>query len=109
MMETLAPYSLAFEHALAQRHLVCEPVFRLQRADTARRLLEHDSFVSVLPLYTVKASAQAGKLKILNVPEWDHRQAIQMVLHQSKAITPQIEGFLEELALILGEVLAQRL
>ncbi|MBO5556029.1 MAG: LysR family transcriptional regulator [Oscillospiraceae bacterium] len=109
MMETLAPYSLEFERMLAQHHLVCEPVFRLQSADTARRLVERAPFVSVLPLYTVKASAEAGTLCILNVPHWEHRQRIQTVLHRSKVATPQIEGFLQELQRILTQILAERL
>ena len=109
LMESLAPYSLEFEHVMAQSHLEVRPVFRLQSADTACRLFERETFVSVLPLYTVKAAADAGRLAILNVPKWQHRQSIQMLLHRSKAVTPQIEGFLEELAVILGATLANRL
>ena len=108
-METLAPYSLEFERVLAQHHLECEPVFRLESADTACRIVEHGNFLSVLPLYTVKNAADAGKIKILNVPHWKHRQSIQMILHRSKVITPQVEGFLEELVVILGTALAKRL
>ena len=108
-METLAPYGLAFERVLAQFHLACEPIMRLQSADAACRLVEKESFVSVLPLYTVSESAKAGKLCILNVPQWKHRQAIQLVLHRSKVITPQIEGVLEELARTLEATLAERL
>ena len=109
LMETLAPYSLECERVLAQHHLECEPVFRLESADTACRIVEHGNFLSVLPLYTVKNAADAGKIKILNVPHWKHRQSIQMILHRSKVITPQVEGFLEELVVILGAALAKRL
>lgn len=109
LMETLAPYSLEFERVLAQHHLECNPVFRLESADTACRIVEHGDFLSVLPLYTVKGAADAGKIKILNVPQWNHQQAIQMVLHRSKVVTPQIEGLLEEMAAILGTALAKRL
>ena len=109
LMETLAPYSLEFERVLAQHHLECEPVFRLQSADTACRIVEHGDFLSVLPLYTVKGAADAGKITILNVPQWKHQQSIQMVLHRSKVVTPQIEGFLEEMVMILGTTLAKHL
>lgn len=109
LMETLAPYSLEFERVMAQNHLPCAPVFRLQSADTACRLVEREAFASVLPLYTVKASAEAGRLAVLDVPQWRHQQSIQMVLHRSKAVTPQIEGFLEELSATLGATLAARL
>ena len=109
LMETLAPYSLEFEQVLARHHLECAPVFRLESADTACRIVEHGDFLSVLPLYTVKAAADAGRLTVLNVPEWAHQQSIQLVLHRSKVVTPQIDGLLEELAAALDAALADRL
>ena len=63
----------------------------------------------MLPLYTVKGAADAGRIAILNVPQWNHQQAIQMVLHRSKVVTPQIEGLLEEMAAVLATALAKRL
>ena len=109
LMEALAPYSLEFESALAQRHLECQPVFRLESTDTARRIVEQGDFLSVLPLYAVGSSAKEGKIKILNVPQWKHSESVQMVLHKSKVVTPQIEGFLQEMAAILKATLAERL
>ena len=109
LMETLAPYSMEFERVLAQDHLDCEPVFRLESAAAACRLTERDALVSVLPLYTVSDSVRKGKLRVLDVPRWRHQQAIQLVLHRSKVITPQIEGILEELKKALGEILVERL
>lgn len=109
LMETLAPYSLEFETVMAQHRLPCEPVFRLQSADTACRLVERAAFASVLPLYTVKKAASDGKITILDVPQWSHYQSIQMVLHRSTAVTPQVEGILEELSIILDTALAERL
>ncbi len=109
LMEALAPYSLEFESALAQRHLECQPVFRLESTDTARRIVEQGDFLSVLPLYAVGSSAKEGKIKILNIPQWKHSESVQMVLHKSKVVTPQIEGFLQEMAAILKATLAERL
>ena len=109
LMETLAPYSLEFERVMAHAHLDVQPVFRLQSTDTACRLVEREKFVSILPLYAVKAAADAGRVAILNVPDWRQEQSIQMVMHRSKAVTPQIEGILKELAIILGEALSKRL
>ena len=84
-------------------------MFRLESADTARRIVEHGDYLSVLPLYTVKAAAAAGRLTVLNVPEWAHQQSIQLVLHRSKVVTPQIDGLLEEMAAALDAALADRL
>ena len=110
LMEASAPYSLQFQHFLSQRHLDCAPFLRLQSADTARRLVEQEaSFLSVLPLYTVQKSVQEGKLCVLRIPGWQYTQSVQLVLHRNKALTPQIEGFLRELRLVLGVALSRRL
>lgn len=110
LMEASAPYSLEFQRFLARSHLDCEPFLRLQSADTARRLVEQEpSFVSVLPLYTVQSAVREGRLCVLELPAWRYTQSVQLVLHRNKALTPQIEGFLQELRLVLGNVLSHRL
>lgn len=109
LMETSAPYSRQFENALAAQQIECHPFLRIQSADTARRLVEQGSFLSVLPLYTVQASIQAGKLCRIYVPECSWSQHVQLVLHHNKVITPQIRGFLEEMQLALGNIFAKKL
>ena len=109
LMEESGPYSQFFEEVLSSLHLVCQPFLRLKSADTARRLVERENFVSQLPLYTVQESVRNGKLCILDVPEFQHSQLIQLVFHRNKVVTPQMEGFLEELRLVLGNVLAVKL
>lgn len=97
MMERDAPYCLAFEETLAQYHLSIDPVFRHQSTATACRLASQGPFVSVLPLYAVKSYLDRGLLRILEVPQWKHRQTVPFVLHRSRTLTPQIEGILKEL------------
>ena len=55
--------------------------------------------------YTVRADVEAGRLKLLSVPAWELTQSVQMVLHRSKVVTPQIEGFLLELSRALSDAL----
>ena len=105
LMEANAPYSVQFERALLRQHLEYNPVFRLQSAQTALRVVMRDAFVTVLPLYSVKAAAENGQVTVLNVSQWDCLQSVQSVLHQSKVITPQISGFLEELEQALDGIL----
>ena len=109
LMEASAPYSRQFENALASQQIGCHPFLRIQSADTARRLVERGAFLSVLPLYTVQASIREGKLCRINVPEYSWSQHVQMLLHRSKVVTPQMRGFLEELHLVLGDILAEKL
>ena len=109
LMEGSAPYSLHFEQVLADLHLSCQPFLRLKSADTARRLVQRDNFVSQLPLYTVQDAVREGTLCILDVPEFAQTQSVQLVHHRSKVITPQMEGFLEELQQVLEDILIHKL
>lgn len=97
MMEKGAPYNRPFERYLAQHQVECEPFLRLPSASAARDLLLAGQFVSLLPWYTVGADVEAGRLRVLSVPEWSLTQSIQIVLHRNKVVTPQIKGFLSEL------------
>lgn len=106
LMEKNAPYNRKFESLLAQHNVACEPFLRLPSASAARELLLDGPFVSLLPWYTVRADVEAGRLCLLHIPAWELTQSVQMVLHRSKVITPQIEGFLTELSGALDAVLA---
>ena len=107
LMEEDAPYSLSFEHALAERQLSCRPVFRLQSALAACHMVQRGAFLSVLPFYTVQSAVKTGQVIILNVPEWRHQQVIQAVLHRSRVLTPQLEGFFEEFEQFFDHCLAE--
>ena len=109
LMEETGPYSQFFQEVLSSHQLSCEPFLRLKSADTARKLVERERFVSQLPLYTVQESVRQGKLCILDVPEFHHSQLIQLVFHRNKVVTPQMEGLLEELRLVLDKILAEKL
>ena len=53
----------------------------------------------------MRTDVEAGRLRLLHIPAWELTQSVQMVLHRSKVITPQIEGFLTELSAALDAVL----
>lgn len=105
MMEKDAPYNRRFERLLAQQQVECEPFLRLPSASAARELLLEGAYLSLLPWYTVCEDVEAGRLRRLSIPEWHLSQSVQMVLHRSKVVTPQIEGFLAELSRVLADAL----
>lgn len=105
MMERDAPYSQRFESVLAKHHVEYSPFLRLPSANTAKELILEEDFISLLPLYTVQSYVKAGQLCVLKVPEWKLSQSVQMILHRSKVVTPQIDGFLSELQTALADVL----
>ena len=57
--------------------------------------------------YNANPQAMTEALKLLSVTGWDITQSVQMVLHRSKVLTPQIEGFLSELSRALADALTQ--
>lgn len=109
LMEDSAPYSIGLREYMGKCNIRLQPFLKLQSSDTARRMIEREPFVSVLPIYTVAQSVRAGKLAILDIEGWSYSQSVQLVFQRNKVITPQIKGFLEELQYVLGGVLAERL
>ncbi|SHI67375.1 LysR family transcriptional regulator [Lutispora thermophila] len=105
LMEESAPYSINFQHIMAAHHIELHTFLKMQSADMARRMVEKDMFLSVLPYYTVRTSVEHGKIHILNIPETNQTQSVQMVLHINKIMTPQIEGFMEELRDVLHKII----
>lgn len=108
LMEESAPYSVHFQRIMANNHIEFHPFLKLQSAEMARRMVEKDTFLSVLPLYAVQASIAHGRIHILNIPESNQTQSVQMVLHTNKVMTPQIEGFMEELREVLQRVFPEK-
>lgn len=107
LMEESASYSIHFQRFLADEGLEIRPILKLQSAQAACRLVEQGEFLSVLPLYAVQSAAAEGRVAILPVPQWNQIQRVQLALHRSKILTPQMEGFLEELLVILQDMLKE--
>lgn len=106
LMEASAPYSVGFTEFMESRNMECRPFLRLQSANAACRLVEQEKeFLAVLPEYTVRASAAKGKVQVLSLAEWQYTQAVQLILHRNKVMTPQIFGFLTEIKRVLHRAL----
>ncbi|SJZ79164.1 LysR family transcriptional regulator [Megasphaera cerevisiae] len=101
LMELTAPYIVHFQSIIAGQNITLHPFLTLQSADTATRLVSKGDFVSVLPLYTVRHAAGKGQVVILPVTDFQGSQYVQMVLHANKVMTPQIEGFLQEIRTVI--------
>lgn len=101
LMELTAPYIVMFQSAVAAKNITLHPFLTLQSADTATRLVSKGNFVSVLPLYTVVQAARQGDVVILPVSDFHEPSYVQMVLHANKVMTPQIEGFLQEIRTVI--------
>ncbi|MDR7869395.1 MAG: LysR family transcriptional regulator [Tissierellaceae bacterium] len=106
LMEQSARYTIYFKNKMTETDIKFHSVLKLQSASMACRLVENGHYLSVLPLYSVVKSAEQGKVRILNVEDFSHTQYVQTILHPNKVIIPQIEGFLEELYVVLEDVVS---
>lgn len=101
LMELTAPYIVNFQSAITARNITLHPFLTLQSADTATRLVSKGNFVSVLPRYTVVHAVKKGDVAILPVKNFHDPFYVQMVLHVNKVMTPQVEGFLQEIRTVI--------
>lgn len=97
LMESTAPYIVDFQNCVSAKNIRLAPFLTLQSSATAVHLVSQENFISILPLYAVIKEVQQNKVVILPAQDFQENQAIQLILHPNKAITPQIEGFLTEL------------
>ena len=97
LMEESASYSVSFQNWAASKNIEPKIFLKLQNADMAKNLVETGNYLSVLPLYTVSRSVANGSLKIIDIPEFNLIQYIQIATYKPKVITPQIRGFAEEI------------
>ena len=101
LMEDSAPYNQRFQEFLARHNVAVHPFLKLQSAEKACRLVEKGNCLSFLPIYTVRRAAESGKIRILRILEEEQMQSVQIILHKSHVVTPQLRGFMEELRKIL--------
>lgn len=101
-MELTAPYIVAFQSAVSAQNITLRPFLTLQSADTATHLVSKGNFVAVLPQYTVIQAAKQGDVVILPISDFNESAfSVQTVLHVNKVMTPQIEGFLNEIRTVI--------
>ena len=95
LMEDSASYSSFFESAMAEQQLNLNMFLMLQNAEKACQLVQKNSFLSVLPHYVVSKAVEEQKVSLLAVSDFSHTEYVYLLMHNSKVVTPQIEGFLE--------------
>jgi len=95
LMENTASYSSLFESAMEERQLNLNAFLILQNAEKSCQLVQKEHFLSVLPHYVVSRAVEEKKVSILEVADFSHTEYVYLLMHNSKIVTPQMEGFLE--------------
>lgn len=94
LTEQDANYRLAFDRYLAAHRLSVQPAVESTNTEFLIRLLEENAGVSVLPLYTVRSSLEAGRLHLLPMANMEIVMYRQIFLHKNKWRTREMEEFI---------------
>lgn len=86
-----------YTSCFAEQGIPFRPVAKVPSAYMACKMVCLDGFMSILPLCNVKSSKYHEELTVLNVTDFCQTRYVQAICHAQKILTPQVEGFLEEL------------
>lgn len=103
LMEDSAPYVIDFDRWLRTEEIEISKSIKVQIPFGARQLLYHDTYLSLLPDFTVKSDIEDGRLTRLDIEGFSQSQSVQFLTHRSRAFTPQIDGFLKEATAVFNK------
>lgn len=109
LMEDTASYILQFQHCLALHNVEVNTFLKLQSTFMAREFVKTGPYLSVLPVYTVSEYIDKGELNVMNIPEFNIVQHVQIVIYKNKVLTPQISGFVEEMKSVLESIMNKKI
>lgn len=72
---------------------IIKPRFDIWNPIGAMELAKQGSGIALLPHYIIRGAVEKGELRVLNVPEMTFTVWLQMLHHEQKAITPQMNAF----------------
>lgn len=101
LMNRTNAYRDLFDTELARQGLEIRPFLELEDDVLDLRLLrENPTYLTVLPLYTVKKSIHEKSLAVLPVEDCKISQWRQVIYHKNKVLTPQIQGMLDTIVAV---------
>lgn len=99
-------YRYLFDDELAKRNLFVTPSIEIANTDTIMRLTRTSNYVTMLPVFEVRRSLQEGSLKAINVPECEFNQWSQLAYLKGKAVTPQLQLFIDTVLELLPPIIS---
>lgn len=98
-------YRYLFDDELAKRNLFVTPSIEIANTDTIMRLTRTSNYVTMLPVFEVRKSIEEGSLKKINVPECEFNQWSQLAYLKGKAMTPQLQVFIDTVLELLPPII----
>lgn len=91
-------YRRVMDEKLAERNLEVRPALETGRADVLCRLAEEGTGISLLPDYVTETSVRAGKLKRLEVEDFQITVWKQILYRTEKWLSPQMNAVISHLS-----------
>ena len=97
-------YRYLFDDELAKRNLFAVPSIEIANTETIIKLALEADYVTMLPVFAARKYIQEGSLAALNIPEVELQQWSQLVYLKGKAITPQMQMFMDTVLELLPPI-----
>ena len=97
-------YRYLFDDELAKRNLYAMPSIEIANTETILKLVTAEDYVTMLPVFAVRKYLSEGTLAALNIPGLELQQWSQLVYLKGKAITPQMQMFMDTVLELLPPI-----
>ena len=97
-------YRYLFDDELARRNLFAVPSIEIANTETIIRLTLEADYVTMLPVFAVRKYVNEGTLAALDIPGLELQQWSQLVYLKGKAITPQMQMFMDTVLELLPPI-----
>ncbi len=97
-------YRYLFDDELAKRNLYAMPSIEIANTETIIKLALAEDYITMLPVFAARSYIQSGALSALNIPDLELQQWSQLVYLKGKAITPQMQMFMDTVLELLPPI-----
>ncbi|MBQ9506322.1 MAG: LysR family transcriptional regulator [Clostridia bacterium] len=97
-------YRYLFDDELAKRNLYAMPSIEIANTETILKLVTAEDYVTMLPVFAVRKYVSEGTLAALDIPGLELQQWSQLVYLKGKAITPQMQMFMDTVLELLPPI-----
>lgn len=90
-------YRYLFDDELAKRNLYATPAVEISSTQAMLSLAENSDYITMIPVFAARKHVRNGTLGVINVTDCELQQWSQLAYLKGKALTPQLELFIETL------------
>ena len=88
-------YRYLFDDELAKRNLYATPGIEIANTETIIKIVTQENYVTMLPVFVAREYVRSGQLSVIRTPGTEMQQWSQLVYLKGKAITPQMQAFID--------------